>query len=366
MRVLTRPLAAMVAALISSVPILVAVGAPAQAAPATIAITTPADGSRTDDWTPQITGTSDVISGTITVRVDLGTSVTVPTNATGDWILTSTPKTLAEGSHSALATATDATGIVATDSTTFIVDLTQKRPKLGILTPAYESATNDSTPTISGISDVISGTITVAIDDGPQVTVPTSATGDWKLIPTRLSDGQHFAVARAFNADGYTETGPATFLVDATPPVFAISTPVNGSTTQDPTPTITGTFDPDIERGFSRFGTITVTIDGGDPITFKNNTSRAGIITGNWRLSITTALGNGPHVIVARGVDFVGNSSTATSRFTVSAAASGVPPRLANTPTLANTGSGPRPLLALALLLLLVGVGAVRLRSVKP
>lgn len=366
MRVLTRPLAAMAAALISSVPILVAVGAPAQAAPATIAITTPADGSRTDDWTPQITGTSDVISGTITVRVDLGTSVTVPTNATGDWILTSTPKTLAEGSHSALATAADATGIVATDSTTFIVDLTQKRPKLGILTPAYESATNDSTPTISGISDVISGTITVAIDDGPQVTVATSATGDWKLIPARLSDGQHFAVARAFNADGYTETGPATFLVDATPPVFAISTPVNGSTTQDPTPTITGTFDPDIERGFSRFGTITVTIDGGDPITFKNNTSRAGIITGNWRLSITTALGNGPHVIVARGADFVGNSSTATSRFTVSAAASGVPPRLANTPTLANTGSGPRPLLALAMLLLLVGVGAVRLRSVKP
>lgn len=360
MRVLARPLAFTVAALIVSVPILVAVGAPAQAAPATIAITTPADGSRTDDWTPPINGTSDVFSGSITLTIDGGAAVSVATNNAGDWTLTSTPKALAEGSHTALATATDATGNLATDSTTFIVDLTQKRPKLGIRTPANESATNDSTPAITGTSDVISGTITVAIDDGPQITVPTSATGTWTLISPRLIDGQHFAVARAVNADGYTETGPANFLVDATPPVFAISTPVNGSTIEDPTPTVAGTFDPAMERGFSRFGTITITIDSGAPITFNNNTSRAGIITGNWSLRTTSALGNGPHVIVARGVDFVGNSSTATSRFTVNAAAAAVPP------SLANTGPDPLPLLALAILLVLMGAGAVRLGSVNP
>lgn len=244
-------------------------------------------------------------------------------------------------------------GDVTTPSLTVAADTTP--PKLSITRPPNESATNDSTPTISGTSDVISGTITVAIDDGPQVTVPTNATGGWTLISPELTDGQHFAVARAIDPGGTTETGPANFLVDTTPPGFSISTPINGSTTHDPTPTITGTFDSGIKPGLSRFGTITVTIDGGAPITFNNNRTKDGIVTGNWTLTPKAALGNGPHLIVARGVDFVGNSSTATTRFTITSAGP------AGSPSLANSGSDPRPLLALALLMLLTGAVATRL-----
>ncbi|MBC7940410.1 MAG: adhesin, partial [Chitinophagaceae bacterium] len=128
---------------------------------AAISITTPVDGSLTNDPTPPISGTSSVISGTVTVAVDGGAPVTVPTNATGDWALT--PATvLADGPHAALATATEAAGNVATDTTNFTVDTIA--PGIVITTPEDGSVTNDSTPPFTGTSDVINGTISLSVD----------------------------------------------------------------------------------------------------------------------------------------------------------------------------------------------------------
>jgi Bacterial Ig-like domain len=375
-RVLTRPLAAMIATFVASVPILAVVAAPAHAA-AAVTITTPVNGSTTDDWTPAINGTSNVVSGSVTVAVDSRPAVTVPTNTAGDWSLPATPTNLAQGSHTALATATDGVGNRATDSTTFIVDNTSLRPQLFISTPPNESATSDSTPAVTGTSDIISGTITVAFDDGPQISVHTNSTGGWTMTPPTLTDGQHVAVARASNADAATET-MTNFLVDSTPPALAISTPANGSTTDDPTPRVSGTSDFATIRGTSHSGTVTVTIDGGAPVRLTSGT------TGAWSLTPTTALRSGKHVIVAKVVDAFANASTATTHFTVSASAVGVShparstqvgtPGGANTgsvvspsarPSLANTGSEPRPLIALALLLLLTGATATRLGGIQ-
>lgn len=247
----------------------------------------------------------------------------------------------------AVSAPAQAFGDVTTPSLTVAADTTP--PELSITRPPNESATNDSTPTISGTSDVISGTITVALDGGPQVTVPTNATGSWTLISPKLTDGQHFAVARAIDPGGTTETGPANFLVDTTPPALAIAAPANGSKTSDPTPPIIGTVDATISPGVSNFGAVAVTIDGGAPITVKPTAA------GDWTLTPTTALRYGQHVIVARAVDSYGNRSTATSRFTITSAGS------AGRPSLANSGYDPRPLLTVALLMLLTGAVATRL-----
>ena len=111
-----------------------------------VAITTPADGSTTNDTTPAITGTSDVISGTVSLVIDGGPPVTVPTDASGGW--TYTPATpLAEGPHTATVTATDAAGNSASDTVGFTVDVV---PAVDITAPAAGSTTQRRHPDRDG------------------------------------------------------------------------------------------------------------------------------------------------------------------------------------------------------------------------
>ncbi|NNM44807.1 Ig-like domain-containing protein, partial [Knoellia koreensis] len=165
-----------------------------------VAITAPADGSSTNDATPALTGTSDVLNGSISLTIDAGTPVSVPTGADGSWTYTPTTD-LADGSHTAVARATDAAGNTASDSSTFTIDTTA--PAVAITAPADGSSTNDATPPITGTSDVLNGSISLAIDAGTPVSVPTGADGSWTYTPTTdLADGSHTAVARATDAAG--------------------------------------------------------------------------------------------------------------------------------------------------------------------
>lgn len=93
---------------------------PDTTAPEAPAITSPAEGSSTDDTTPTVTGTAEPGS---TVRVTEGGTVicTGVADASGSW--TCTPTTpLAQGTHTFGATATDAAGNVSpADSVTFTI-----------------------------------------------------------------------------------------------------------------------------------------------------------------------------------------------------------------------------------------------------
>lgn len=315
------------------------VAAPAPA----IVITAPSTGSTVADTTPAVTGTSNVLSGSISLVIDGAAPVTVPTDPTGAWTYTPTTP-LAEGPHTVTATATTPAG-TASDTTTFTVSVP---PAITISTPADGSTTEDQTPEIAGSSSVVNGTITLAIDGGDPVSVPTDASGDWTYTPTvPLSNDVHVAEATATNASGATATDSVEFdvVVEGPLPEVAITTPTDGSTTTDRTPDITGTSN-------QPNSVVLVSIDDGEPVEVDTDER------GNWSLTPTSDLACGRHTVVAVTGNEFGLSGDEVE-FTVSCpAASPVPSNGGD--SLAQTGSDVAPLGALGLALLLLGFGLLR------
>lgn len=265
----------------------------------TITITAPGDGTTVADSTPAITGTSSVLSGTITLSIDGGAAVTVPTDASGNWTYTpSTP--LAEGPHSVNATATTLAG-TATDTAAFTVDV--PAPVIAITAPAEGATTADATPLITGTSNVVSGPIQVSIDGASSVTVTTDAAGNWTYTPSApLAEGAHSVTATATTAGG-TASDTSAFTVDVAPAI-AITSPADQSTTGDQTPEITGT-------SSVISGEISISIDGGAPITVPTDAN------GNWTYTPTVPLSNDVHDIVATATDAQGNTATDFVEFEV-------------------------------------------------
>jgi hypothetical protein len=309
----------------------------------TIDITTPASGSTVTDTTPAVSGTSNVLSGPITLVIDGAAPITVTTESTGAWTYTPAAP-LAEGPHTVGATATTPAG-TATDTTTFTVSVP---PAVEITAPTDGSTTTDQTPTITGTSSVLSGTITLAIDDRGPVSVPTNASGDWTYTPTvPLSNGVHGVEATATNVAGDSATDSAEFevLVEGPLPEVTISTPADGSTTTDRTPDITGTSD-------QPNSVVLVSIDGGDPLERETDPD------GNWGITPTSALSCGLHDVVAITGNEYGMSGDEVE-FTVRCPVASPIPQDGDD-SLAHTGTDVAPLVALGLVLLLGGVGLLR------
>ncbi len=102
--------------------------------PPTVTLTTPADGSATNDTTPTLSGAADNATGdsqTVTVKIYSGTTATgtvlqtkTPSRGTGTtW--STTASTLAQGTYTAVATQADTSGNIGTSApSTFKVDTT--------------------------------------------------------------------------------------------------------------------------------------------------------------------------------------------------------------------------------------------------
>ncbi|PUA79096.1 Ig-like domain-containing protein, partial [Nocardioides currus] len=135
--------------------------------------------------------------------------------------------------------------------------------------------------------------------------------GNWSCTPTTpLPAGQHTFTAKAADEAGNvsaadTVTFTVTQAPDTTPPAApVIVLPLEGSSTADTTPTVTGTAEPG--------STVTVT-EGGTTIC----TAQTGPL-GNWSCTPTTPLPAGQHTFTAKAADEAGNVSAAdTVTFTV-------------------------------------------------
>ncbi|WP_224366229.1 adventurous gliding motility protein AgmC [Hyalangium versicolor] len=269
--------------------------------PAAPVVVTPANGSRTNDNTPTYSGTAEP-GTTVTVIVD-GTPVgTTTANASGNWSFTPTPA-LADGVHSVSATAADAVGNVSPQSNTntFTVDTTPP-PAPVVVTPANGSTTSDNTPTYSGTAEANS-TVTVFVDGTSVGTATADASGNWSHTPaTPLADGSHMVKAQATDVAGNigVDSNTNTLMVDTVPPAApVVTTPANGSTSNDNMPTYTGTAEPN--------STVTVILD----------EVAVGITTaspsGNWIFTSTTLLTNGSHTVRVFATDVAGNSGTSSN-----------------------------------------------------
>ncbi|WP_244981347.1 Ig-like domain-containing protein, partial [Cupriavidus alkaliphilus] len=263
-------------------------------------------GDSTNDATPTLTGTADAGS-TISVyngTTLLGTTVADPT--TGTWSFTPTTP-LTDGPYALTATATDTSGNVSAPTAAF--NLT-----VDTAPPADPSITVANGTTLAGTAEPGS-TVDIDLDgDGnPEGTVTADATtGAWTYSPVGgLPDGAVASVT-ATDAAGNT-SGPATVTIDAVPPAIPaitgatddnpVASPLNsGDSTNDATPTLTGT------------------ADAGSTISVYNGTTLLGTTvadptTGAWTFTPTTPLIDGPYALTATATDAAGNVSGPTAAF---------------------------------------------------
>lgn len=278
--------------------------------------------------TPTLTGTADPGS-VITIYLDgaLVPLTEIVADTDGNWSYTPLLP-LAEGPHTFAVTATN-TGTGATSGqspiATVTVDLTDPTaPAIGAVTDdvgpvigpiADGQSTNDNRPTLTG-TGTAGDTITVYDDGDPLGTVVVGPTGTWSYTPPALDDGSHTLTVTATDPAG-NESAPSagiTIVVDTVSTTTVITsvtdnagnaaTPVpSGDPTNDTTPTLTGSAEPNsvvaIFDGATQIGTVAA--DG----------------TGAWTFTPETALGEGTHDFTVRATDPQGNVSQPSNAWSV-------------------------------------------------
>ncbi|TMP87892.1 hypothetical protein CWC05_06280 [Pseudoalteromonas ruthenica] len=251
-----------------------------------------------------LSGTSDLPAGsevTITEHLvggGIGATYTAITDADGNWTLVNLTVPLLTLAY-VTASASDAAGNSNTIST---LDFDNEPPVLSIDTLGL---TNDSTPVISGTTDVADGTVVeVIVTDafGDQQTLQASTSnGNWSVaVPTALAEGG-FTVAAAVRDDvGNLTEVSATGEVDTTAPSLSVNVPANGN---DNTPLISGTSD---EIGATV--SVTVTDGNGD----SQNISTVVAADGTWAVT-PSALSDGTFSVSATIMDDAGNTTTVSN-----------------------------------------------------
>ena len=251
-----------------------------------------------------LSGTSDLPAGsevTITEHLvggGIGATYTAITDADGNWTLVNLTVPLLTLAY-VTASASDAAGNSTTIST---LDFDNEPPVLSIDTLGL---TNDSTPVISGTTDVADGTVVeVIVTDafGDQQTLQASTSnGNWSVaVPTALAEGG-FTVAAAVRDDvGNLTEVSATGEVDTTAPSLSVNVPANGN---DNTPLISGISD---EIGATV--SVTVTDGNGD----SQNISTVVATDGTWAVT-PSALSDGTFSVSATIMDDAGNTTTVSN-----------------------------------------------------
>ena len=276
----------------------------------------------TDDTTPTITGTANAPQGS-TVSVEITDSnnithtVTTTLGVNGTWSVAAT-QVLAEGTFTVSASVSDAAGNEATATGTGEIDTIA--PTLVLTSPG---SSNDVTPTLSGTSDAVEGTVinfTVVDDLGSSQTFTTTVDADGNFsieVPTALAEGPYTITANISDVAGNSTNITGNGTIDTTAPSVSVDAPL---LTNDTTPTVTGTSD-------APNSTITVTFTDA-----ANATQSIDVQTdtnGNWSATPTGILAEGNYSVSASIIDAAGNTGTGTDSGEVDV----TPPDLAFTPT---------------------------------
>ena len=182
---------------------------------------------------------------------------------------------------------------------------------------------NDSTPTISGTTNVgTSGTVTVTVA-GQTLTATPADDGSWSVAPTILANATYPVLASTTDGAGNVGSATQQLTIDTVPPLITL----DGAPTvltNNPTVTISGTTD-------AAPGTlITVNVDAqslsaivdGTPIVESVGAQTLLALvqsTGTWNIA-PAPMGEGARTVTAAVTDPAGNTSTATEQLTVDTA----------------------------------------------
>ncbi|MGV1166170.1 BapA/Bap/LapF family large adhesin [Enterobacter asburiae] len=281
----------------------------------------------TNDRAPTVNGTGEAGS-TITIYNGsdvLGTTV-VPSS--GLWSFTpSTP--LTDGTYVLTATATDPAGNPSGISTAWTINVDGTAPGAPVISQVVDDVpgrtgsldinetTNDATPTLSGTAEP-NATVTLRVDGVAIGTTVANGLGVWIFTPdTPIAEGPHTLTAVATDAAGNTSNVSNSWgiTIDSVAPGAPVITQVvddvperlgalnSGDSTNDTTPTLSGTAEPG--------STVTIRQDGVDVTTIVIDSS------GTWSYTPTTPLVNGTYTFTAVTTDGAGNTSQPSSGFTL-------------------------------------------------
>lgn len=230
-----------------------------------------------------------------------------------------TYNSLANGPHTFKVQAIDPAGNVDPTGagSSWTVDTTA--PAVTLSAPTAGSYTNNPTPMISGTAEVGSGSVTVDIYSGTDTstspvqsfTVPVQSDGSWTGNPPTLPDGTYTVQARETDAASNTGYSPQrSFTVDTTPPIVTLSTPANGTHTNDSTPFISGT----AGTAPSDVPSVTVTVTGGtSPVQATATVSSQG----TWAIDLPQVLPDGNYTVRVTQQDLAGNTGANAHALTV-------------------------------------------------
>ncbi len=193
----------------------------------------------TADSTPAIAGSSvgAVVGTAVTVSV-AGQALSTTVALGGTWTITAA--TITNGNHAVTVSITDAAG--NTGSATQSLTISAAAPLVTINGGATAS-TNDSTPTIAGTSTATSGSAVVVSVAGQVLNATVQPGGSWNVTTATIANGSVMVSAVVTDFDGNVGLATQTLTVDST---NATLLSINGGaarSTNDATPTISGTTD---------------------------------------------------------------------------------------------------------------------------
>ena len=277
-------------------------------------------GDVTDDSRPVVSGTGKPNS--VVAIKDNGVQIgSAAVDGEGRWTF-KPALPLDMGGHALTAETVDASGKAKNPSDVFeLVIGSQEAPAVPAITSVVDDVgsitgniqkngiTDDARPTINGTGQA-GMTVSIYIDGKLAGTTQINMLGEWTFTPrTDLADGLHNIAATASNALGVVspKTGEYPIVVDTTPPLKPglddavllddqapqIGTIVNGTVTDDSTPTFVGKSEPNAK----------VIIYDGD-VQIGEVTTDA---QGDWTFTPTPALKDGDHQFSYVVVDAAGN-----------------------------------------------------------
>ena len=249
-----------------------------------------------NDTTPSITGTTDEPVGR-PVRVTVaGQTLSTSVGAGGAWAVGAAA--LNPGAHAVTATVTDPSQNTGSATQVLTVDTT---PPTVSIQGGAATATNDTTPTISGTTDQAGSNVSITVAD-QTLTTRAGVDGAWSIDTAALAETSHGVVATVVDTAHNTGSAGQVLTVDVTVPVVAVDGGAARSTV-DTSPWIYGTT-------AEKAGTAVIVRIGGQ-------TLHATVLTGGaWGVSATT-LSAGARQLVATVTDAAQNTGSATQVLTI-------------------------------------------------
>ncbi|MEB5974944.1 Ig-like domain-containing protein, partial [Pantoea dispersa] len=286
-------------------------------------------GDVTDDTTPTLEG-SGLQKGDVVSIIDNGEVIgTAIADENGGWQFTPNPP-LNQGEHKFTIIVTDPAGNSSEPSDPYLIVVDTDAPAAPVIKEIVDDqgavtgpinngdTTDDAQPKISGTAEA--GSTVIVYDKGVEIgRVQADAAGNWSFTPVPpLQNGAHDIIAKAqdkagnigdaSNSIGFelltggVPSAPA--IVNVIDDVGAITGNIRpGGVTDDTKPTIVGTAKPG--------NIVTIAIDGqvqGSVISDAN---------GHWEFTPTAALSDGPHAIIARAKDSMGNTMPSSGEYNI-------------------------------------------------